>query len=276
MPVQARQWIRKMRGGAQAHLLLAEDKHHYVVKTKQNPQHRRVLVNEWVSSILLDQLDIAKPAVECVELTPDFLAAHPEVNITLGHETAAVEPGWHFGSRLPVDPNRFVIYDILPDALLRQVANLRDFLGILVWDKWANNCDSRQAVFFRAQVKDWISGETSRKTGFVALMIDHGYVFGGPHWLFQDSPLAGLYYRPLVYESVKGLESFQPWLDMVTSFPWPGLDRAFRETPEWWLNGDREELEKLLEKLYRRRTRVPHLIEDIRDGRTNPFTNWPK
>jgi hypothetical protein len=265
-----------MRGGAQAHLLLAEDKQHYVVKMKENPQHRRVLVNEWVASILLEQLEIPTPRVDRVELTPDFLAANPEVHITLGNQTAAIAPGWHFGSQLPVDPNRFVIYDVLPDALLRQVANLRDFLGILVYDKWVNNCDSRQAVFFRAQIKDWISGETSRKTGFVALMIDHGYIFGGPEWVFQDSPLAGLYYRPLVYESVRGLESFQPWLDMVCNFPWPGLDRAFRETPEWWLNGDSELLEKVLEKLYRRRQRVPYLLDDIRDGRVNPFTNWPK
>ena len=31
--------------------------------------------------------------------------------------------------------------------------------------------------------------------GFVAHMIDNGYVFEGPHWQLKDSPLQGLYFR---------------------------------------------------------------------------------
>jgi hypothetical protein len=46
MPVDACRLIRKMRGGAQAHLIQAADGHHYVVKFLNNPQHRRILVNE--------------------------------------------------------------------------------------------------------------------------------------------------------------------------------------------------------------------------------------
>ena len=49
MPVQAVRSIRKMRGGAQAHLLLADNGRYYVVKFKNNPQHRRILVNEWIA-----------------------------------------------------------------------------------------------------------------------------------------------------------------------------------------------------------------------------------
>jgi hypothetical protein len=275
MPIQARNWIRKMRGGAQAHLIVAADGHYYVVKVKQNPQHRRVLVNEWVSSVLLDYMGIPSPKVEMIQLTEGFLEQHPEICIQLGTRAEPVSPGWHFGSRMPVDPQRAVIYDYVPDALLKTVANLRDFLGVLVFDKWVNNADSRQCVYFRAQVKEWLAAEYwPKKVAFVALMMDHGYVFGGPHWVLEDSPLTGLYCRPLVYEAVTGLDDFQPWLDMVTNFPEDVLDKAFRQVPDWWLNGDREALEALLERLWRRRARVPALIEDARSGRTNLFPNW--
>jgi hypothetical protein len=43
-------------------------------------------------------------------------------------------------------------------------------------------------------------------------MIDQGYVFGGPDWI-SDSPHHGLYFRSDVYQSVRGQEDFQPWLD---------------------------------------------------------------
>src|ERR1035438_6617674 len=46
MPLTAVRHVRKMRGGAQAHLLEADDGKWYVVKFRNNPQHRRVLVNE--------------------------------------------------------------------------------------------------------------------------------------------------------------------------------------------------------------------------------------
>ena len=76
------------------------------------------------------------------------------------------------------------MYDFVPDALLVTVSNLTDFLGILVFDKWMANADGRQSVFFRARVEDW----TNAKPGFVAIMIDHGFVFNGPNWEFSDSP----------------------------------------------------------------------------------------
>jgi len=276
MPLEATSWIRKMRGGAQAHLITADDGHHYVVKVKQNPQHRRVLVNEWVSSVLLDYLRIPSPKVEMIRLGEQFLSAHPEAVISIGSRAEPIVPGLHFGSRMPVNPDRFVIYDYLPDALLRTVGNLRDFAGILVFDKWAHNADSRQCVFFRAQLRDFGASEhRPGKDGFVALMMDHGFVFGGPNWTLEESPLSGLYCRQLVYENIRGLDSFQPWLDMVRNFPPEILDRAYRQVPEWWLNGDRELLEQLLERLYRRRTRIDALIEDSRGRRMNPFPNWP-
>ena len=273
MPVAAHRLTRKMRGGAQAHLIEASDGHSYVVKFHNNPQHRRILINEWIASTFLHYLDIAAPETAMVELTEDFLAATPDVHIQLGRERRAVTPGWHFGSRFPGDPMRTVVYDFLPDTLLEQVENLGDFLGVLAFDKWMGNADSRQAIFFRARVHDPLAANPPR-LGFVAQMVDNGYVFEGPHWRWGESPIQGLYFRPLVYRTVRGLAEFEPWLDRIRNFPEEVVDQAVKRIPPAWLEGDEDELERLLERLMRRRERVPDLIEQCRSGRSNPFPIW--
>ena len=276
MPVNARRFIRKMRGGAQAHLLEADDGHFYIVKFRNNPQHRRILVNELIASFLLDYLRISAPPSAIVNLTPEFLADNPDVCLQLGSRRLGVEPGWHFGSRHPGDPDRMVVYDFLPDALLHKVENRVDFLAVLVFDKWTGNADSRQSIFFRAKLRGWpAAGAVQRKRlGFVAQMMDHGYIFNGPHWSFQDSPLQGLYFRPAVYEHVRSWDDFQPWLDRVADFPEEVLDQALRAVPPAWVQDDEAELETMLHQLLRRRRRVPDLIRDCTNGRVNPFPQW--
>jgi len=273
MPVAAHRLTRKMRGGAQAHLIEASDGHSYVVKFHNNPQHRRILVNEWIASTFLHYLGIAAPETAMVELTQEFLAATPDVHIQLGRERRPVTPGWHFGSRFPGDPMRTVVYDFLPDTLLEQVENLQDFLGVLAFDKWMGNADSRQAIFFRARVHDPLAANPPR-LGFVAQMVDNGYVFEGPHWRWGESPIQGLYFRPLVYRTVRGLAEFEPWLDRIRNFPEEVVDQAVKRIPPAWLEGDEDELERLLERLMKRRERVPDLIEQCRSGRSNPFPIW--
>jgi len=276
MPVNATRLIRKMRGGAQAHLLGCDDGHFYVVKFANNPQHRRILVNEWMGAAFLQYLQIATPAVAIVNLSAEFLDANPEVHIQLGSRRQAVEAGWHFGSRYPGDPAKIMVYDFIPDVLLEKVANLSDFLGVLVFDKWTGNADSRQSIFFRARLQEWSPSRQERpmRLGFVASMMDHGYVFNGPHWNFSDSPLQGLYFRPSVYRRACSWEDFQPWLDRVTHFPEELVDQALKQAPSRWLAGDESALEALLEKLMARRKRVPDLIQDSRRGRINPFPAW--
>ena len=273
MPVTARRLIRKMRGGAQAHLMEASDGHSYVVKFHNNPQHRRILINEWIASTFLHYLGIAAPEVAMVQITESFLAGDPEVYIQLGSSRRAVTPGWHFGSRFPGDPARTVVYDYLPDTLLDKVENLSDFRAVLAFDKWMGNADSRQAIFFRAQVLEPLASEP-RRLGFVAQMVDNGYVFEGPHWRLGESAIQGLYFRPLVYRTVRGLAEFEPWLGRIRNFPEEVVDQAVKRIPPAWLEGDEDELERLLERLMRRRERVPDLIEQCGSGSSNPFPNW--
>ena len=276
MPVRARKMIRKMRGGAQAHLMEGDDGAFYVVKFTNNPQHRRILVNEWLACSFLRFLQVHVPETALIELTEDFLAENPDVYLSIGPRRETIPPGIHFGSRLSVHPDRVAIFDFLPDKLLHKVENRVDFLGTLIFDKWVGNTDSRQAVFFRAKAKTWtpIRGEAPARIGFFAQMIDHGYAFNGPHWQFQDSPMQGLYFRTSVYSEVRSLDSFQPWLEMVENFPVNVVDSAWKEIPRQWLQEDEEDLERMLEALLRRRSQVPRLVSELRQQHAKAFLSW--
>lgn len=131
-PVRAIKFIRKMRGGAQSHIIQASDGEFYVVKSTNNPQQRRTLVNEWLSGAVLRHLGIFVPDTALIELTPAFVANAPDLYISLGSGRQSIPPGIHFGSRLAVDPEKVAIFDFLPDAALRKVVNLYHFLGALV------------------------------------------------------------------------------------------------------------------------------------------------
>jgi hypothetical protein len=276
MPIDARRLIRKMRGGAQAHLLEAADGHFYVVKFRNNPQHRRILVNEWIASVFLKYLGISTPEPAMIRLTPEFIAQNPDIDMQTGRERRPPEEGWHFGSRYPGNPGRHVVYDFLPDALLERVENLADFRGVLAFDKWIGNADSRQSIFFRANIEDWLpsAAPSSKRLGFVAQMMDNGFIFEGPHWRFPESAIQGLYFRALVYRTARGLSDFEPWLDRIRRFPEEVVDQAVKQVPPAWLDGDEDELERLLERLLARRKRVGDLIAASRNARVSPFPEW--
>lgn len=276
MALRARSLIRKMRGGAQAHLIEAEDGAFYVVKFTNNPQHRRILVNEWLSGVFLRHLQIHSAETAIIELTDEFIARNPELYLSVGPRREKVPPGLHFGSRMAVHPERVAIFDFLPDKLLNKIENRTDFLGTLVFDKWVSNVDSRQAVFFRARLKSWTpaKGEAPARIGFFAQMIDHGFAFNGPHWDFVDSAIQGLYFRTSVYDEVRSLESFQPWLDLVRNFPVEIIDQAWKEIPPPWVEEDADELEQMLNRLMKRRARIPQLVEQVRKERPAAFPNW--
>ena len=275
MPLTAVRHVRKMRGGAQSHLLEADNGCWYVVKFRNNPQHRRILVNELLCSVFLGYLKIAVPETALIRITAEFLADNPQLHLNLGTRRVPIEPGWHFGSQFPGDPNRIAVYDYLPDALLPQVANLDDFRAILVFDKWVANADGRQSIFHRALVHRSEGRGPAARPGFVARMIDHGFAFNGPHWDFPESPVQGLYHRRQVYESVRSLDDFRPWLDQIVHFPEEVIDQAWKRIPPDWIDGEEDQLAQLLDRLHARRSRLPELISACREGRINPFPNWP-
>ena len=67
--IQAVQHVRRMRGGAQSHLMRANDGFYYVVKFQNNPQDTRVLANEMLATRLAQELGIPVPEPAVIEVS---------------------------------------------------------------------------------------------------------------------------------------------------------------------------------------------------------------
>jgi hypothetical protein len=264
LAVLAVQHIRRMRGGAQGQLMLGADGHVYVVKFQNNPQHMRVLANEFLASRLALAAGLTAPEVELIEVSSWLVEHTQELEIDLGTTRVKCQPGLQFGSRFVGGLMPGLVVDYLPEEHLAEVRNLGEFAGILALDKWTGNSNGRQAVFARKQ----------REKRYRAVFIDFGYCFHAGDWMFEDIPLRGVYYRNDVYRDVLGWESFEPWLTRIETMAAETVWAAASEVPPEWYGGDLAEMEALVEKLLARRGRVRELIEEFARSDRKPFPKW--
>jgi hypothetical protein len=264
MPL-ALEHIRRMRGGAQAHLMRCDDGHYYIVKFQNNPQHLRILANEMLGTGLARRMGLSAAVPAVVEVQRELIECSADLVVQLGMSRTPCREGLQFGSRYPGDPAQLAVHDYLPEEQLKDVENLEEFLGMLVFDKWTCNTNGRQAIFLL---------EPGRSR-YLAMMIDQGFCFNAGEWNFPDAPLRGLYSRQRVYQGVRGMESFEPWLDRLEKkLDEAALDDAAKGIPPEWYDADTDALYRLLEQLNRRRARARELILSARDTYRQPFPNW--
>jgi len=273
-----------MRGGAQSHLMRCVDEHgqelYAVVKFQNNPQHRRVLVNELLGTRLAARLGLRTTPANIVDVSEELIRLTPELVIEFPRSRIPCQAGAQFGSRYPGNPGTVALFDFLPDEQLRGVHNLYQFAGMLVFDKWTCNTNGRQTLFSPRRASGQDAGTDENETenpdsNYEAIMIDQGFCFNAGEWNYPDAPLRGLYARNRVYESVTGMESFGPWLERLgTNVTEDVLEANFREIPPEWYEDNYDELQKLLEQLYRRKTRVPEMLLAAKNTTRQPFPNW--
>lgn len=265
LAIEAIQHVRRMRGGAQGHLMRCDDGHYYVVKFRNNPQHLRVLANEFLATRLAERAGLPVPVTEVVEVG-DWLVSHTsELNIQLAYQTIPCLPGLQFGSRYVVSPPyEGQVFDYLPSEMMNRVRNVETFAGMLAMDKWTCNANGRQAAFWRK----------GREKKYTATFIDQGYCFNAGEWSFPDYPLRGVYARNDVYESVAGWDSFEPWLSRIENMEEDAIWAAAGEIPPDWYCGQWDELEALVKKLIARRAIVRELILGFRMSSRRPFPGW--
>jgi len=264
LAILAVQHIRRMRGGAQGHLMLGADGNAWVVKFQNNPQHTRVLANELLASRLALAAGLTAPQAELVEVSPWLIEHTPELEIDFGRSHEKCRPGLQFGSRFVGGLMPGQVVDYLPAEQLADLRNLVEFAGILALDKWTGNANGRQAVFTRR----------ARERRYRAVFIDYGYCFHAGEWRFQDAPLRGVYHRNDVYTSITGWDAFEPWLTRIETLPAETIWSAANEVPPDWYGGDLSDMESLIEKLLVRRSRIRELIEDFARSDRQPFPNW--
>jgi hypothetical protein len=262
--ISAVQHVRRMRGGAQSHMMRCADGFYYVVKFQNNPQHTRVLVNDWLGTRLGEMIGLPMPAVAIVDVHPWLVEHTPDLRLELCGQRRMMTAGLSFGSRYVLAPTEGQVFDYLPETMMPRVRNVRDFAGVLALDKWTCNANGRQAAF-------WKKG---REHKFHASFIDQGYCFNAGEWSYPDAPLRGVFGRNDVYACVTSWESFEPWLSRIEAFPEGSVWPLAEEIPPEWYGGAAEELESLLKKLLERRSRVRELIESFKNSSRNPFPNW--
>jgi len=258
------QQIRRMRGGAQSHLMLASDNNLYVVKFSNNPQHVRVLANELLATRLAAAIGLAVPPSDVIEVSEWLICNTPELQIELRGGPRPCQPGLHFASRWVGGLMPGQVVDYLPEEQLLEVPNLGEFAGILALDKWTCNINGRQAVFQK----------TRRERRYRATFIDQGYCFHAGDWKFVDASLGGVFAENTVYRSVTGWPSFEPWLGRIESLEPEAVWAIAEIIPPEWYGGDVSALEVLVERLLARRARVRELIVAFAESVRQPFPNW--
>jgi hypothetical protein len=267
LAVLAVQAIRRMRGGAQSQLMLGADGKLWVVKFKNNPQHLRVLANELIATRLAAAVGLPVPECDVLEVTEWLVEHTAEMYVDLGRgQKPRCSAGLQFGSQYVGGLMPGQVVDYLPETQMDEIRNMAEFAGMLCLDKWAGNCNGRQAVFSRRP----------RERKYRATFIDQGFCFNAGEWTFPDSPLRGVYARNQVYEGVTGWASFEPWLSRMEALEPGTLWEIAEAVPPEWYGGDLGTIERLMEQMLARRGRIRELIGAFRESTREPFPNWLK
>ncbi len=258
-------YIKPMRGGSQSQLLLGSDHRAWVVKFRNNPQHKRILVNEHLVSGLARAIGLSVPKTSVICVSPTLLSTSPALTVRdVGGKISRCASGPQFASQFAGGMLPSFVLDYLPNEKLLKVENLAEFLGALVLDKWTGNSDARQAVFVR----------TERTWSYKAFFIDFGHCFNGGMWNFPDAPLAGVYANRSVYADVTGWESFEPWLSRVESMSIDLIWQLSKTMPTDWYDGDTDALQALVGNLERRRLQLRQFIHEFHMSDISSFPKW--
>ena len=244
--------------------MVCSDGHAYVVKFKNNPQHLRVLANEYLATCLANAVGLSVPEVAVVDVSQSLVSMTSELVIEHHQATEPCAAGFQFGSRFVGGLLPGQLWDYLPEQDLKEVLNVGEFAGMLVLDKWTLNADGRQAVFHKR----------SREKRYMATFIDQGHCFNAGAWSPNDAPLRGVYARNCVYAGVTGWDSFEPWLSRVEAMDAQTAWYIASKVPEEWYGGPAVEFQMLIDLLFSRRNRIRDLIGQFRDSSREPFPRW--
>jgi hypothetical protein len=261
--LEAAEHIRRLRGGSQSHLMQCSDGNHYVVKFPNNPQGSRVLINELFCARLAKRLYLPAPETAVVDVSKELIGLSEELVMELERGRVPCRAGLCFGSRYP--GVGMTVFDSWPKRRLADVKNISDFYGMLVFDIWTSNIDFRQVRFCQERPRE----------AFKVIMIDNGDCFSRAQWQFKDKPRLCLYPLLYVYESVAGIEAFEPWLNILEVEVDRGyLSQVSHCIPSEWYGADTNEFARLLDQLDARRSIVRSLILSLHRSSPSVFPNW--
>jgi hypothetical protein len=252
---EANEYVKPMSGRSQPHILGCTDGRRYVVKFPSKDRNDKSLASELLGSLLAKHMLLPVPHFAIVRVDAGFAQTCENNTAQAGRIThdygAAVR--LCFGSRLPSDDEMIAERDYTrldEKHAFHQVENVQDFAGMLVFDQWTCNTDTRQVIYVNS----------SRSSQLRVYMIDQGYCFGQA-WRFRDAPQNGIYPNPRVYSTVLGISSFEPWLAIIErAVSHATLEMMTMLVPSRWYWDDFAALTTLVDNLDRRRKKVRGLL----------------
>ena len=222
------------------------------------------LMSEAVGAELMAHLGLPVPGWTPVRFTDDLIGRHPEIWCRGGPEAKGVRPraGLGFGSSLTLSAPPGETYQIIPSAWVSRIANLTDFVGALLVDLWANNCDRRQCLFLTGPEPDSLR----------AVFIDNDWMFGGHFGNEQTcarramAPLRGL------YKEIWTKETISYWKGRIDRVGEATLNSIVAAVPPAWAG--RASVMGVREELLRRRRILDLLIAEATEAiqRSDPPT----
>lgn len=236
--IRAKHLIRKMHGGSQSILVRGDDDELYVVKLNDNQQGPNLLANEMLGAEFLRAVGLPTPNWKTILITDEFLKNNPSVYFERATGPGRpVKSGIHFGSYFVHAKDAEYIYDFLPSSFSCRIVNPFDFLGIYIFDVWANHHDHRQAIYSCCSEHSTVN----------AYFIDNGHLFGGPYWSHQEKYGAALSLDRNVYTTPWNDDTIDRWISHFEMSLSRKILWVVKRVPDSWYKSDIAGLAEFLE-----------------------------
>jgi len=246
--IPAATFLYKLSGSSQPSIFQGEDGAFYVVKFSGFPGSQ-ALINEVIGTELIRHMELPTPDWVPIALSNDFIERNPGLWFRTEGSTIKPLPGLHFGSRLIEAHGEQRTYQMIPHSWIERIENRPDFVGMLILDLWANNCDRRQAVF--------LSDEQNR---LHASFIDNDFMFGGKFGFDITCPRRAMVHDLDIYRGLWDFQIVKEWLHKVDGIGEAAIRRIVSSVPDGWAN--EQMLREITEQLRSRRAILSCLLND--------------
>lgn len=252
--VSARSFLYKLCGASQPAIVQGSDGTFYVVKFDGFPGTHS-LVSEVLGSELIMGLGLPSPGWVPIELSSRFISENPGLWFKSGKAAIPPRPGLHFGSRLIEANDDSRTYQMIPHSWIDRIENRADFLGMLIVDLWANNCDRRQAVF--------LAGAEGKLS---ASFIDNGLMFGGRFGNDTTCPRRAMVYDLDIYNGLWNDNNdlvVKEWLKRIDRIGGQAIRWILSSVPDSWVESEFDR--HVINQLEERRQRLPCLLNEAKE-----------
>lgn len=256
--VPAAGFLYKLCGSSQPSILQGEDGAFYVVKFRGFPG-RQGLINEVIGTELIRCMGLPAPDWVPIAISSDFIERNRGLWFCADGSQIKPLPGLHFGSRVIEAAEEKRAYQMIPHSWIDRIENRADFLGMLVLDLWANNCDRRQAVFL-----------SDGRKRLRAYFMDNDFMFGGKFGFDLTCPRRAMVYDLDIYRGLWNLQTVKKWVHRIDGIGESAIRRIMSNVPDGWANG--KLLQDIAEQLRARRAILPRLLNDAENVLSSSYS----